>query len=296
TAAQETGFVYRVAALGPNGRSSWAAADEVETPAVLVIHDARVKRPGGKKPKPVTLTASGEFDVGTATFDLSRQAILRIEDQGIDIAGFVLKGRRLRFDQDGVRLDLLRAKGDSSRVAFRLQAKGDVVAALEGDGELALSIEWPDYTAVGMVELSGDRFRAGKLGRLSDPRAFISSLRAALKPGARDVLKIKAVFDASSGAPETAPDVEIGLGTFTFTAKSDQFTRRGDKWIFTQRVLGTRRVSLDFRAGKVSISLQAVELGEFAQGAMPVGVSIAFGDLLVEDAPVMKSTGKSLRY
>ena len=202
----------------------------------------------------------------------------------------------MRFQGDGVRLDLRGAKSGSSRVSFKLLVEGDLATALDPDGELTLSFERADYTAVGTVALAGDRFQPGKAGRLVDPSFHLGSFRAALKTGPKDSLGIKGVFDASGPTPGSAPEVVIRLGIFTFTAKADRFTQKGDKWVFSQRVVGTRKVTLDYKKGRVSISLRGVELGAYDSGLVPVTVSVEFGNVRFADMPVMGSNGKSLRY
>ena len=88
----------------------------------------------------------------------------------------------------------------------------------------------------------------------------------------------------------------IKLGFFEFRARADQFTRKGEKYTFKQKVVGSRKVTLDYKKGQVSIALKGVELGKYDKGAPPVTVSIEFADVRFEDTPKMTSTGKSLRY
>ena len=129
-----------------------------------------------------------------------------------------------------------------------------------------------------------------------DPVFNLLSLRAALKPGAKDALIVKATFHAADGTPDAAPEVVIRLGGFAFTARANQFTRKGDKWTFKQKALAIRKVTLDFGKGRVAISLKGVELGSHARGAVQLPLSIEFDDVRFADVPVLSSSGKSLRY
>ena len=75
-----------------------------------------------------------------------------------------------------------------------------------------------------------------------------------------------------------------------------QLARKGDKDRFNQSAIGTRKVTVDWRKGLISITLKRVELDDFESGAVPVTVSIEFADVRFEDTPVLSGNGKSLRY
>ena len=121
-------------------------------------------------------------------------------------------------------------------------------------------------------------------------------MRASLSAGAKDVLKIKAAFSNGDQVPDAAPEVRIALGDFEFRAPGGQFTRKRDRYRFNQKLLGSRKVTLDYAKGVVTISLAGVELGSFEKGSVPVFVSIAFGEVRFADVPMLSGNGKSLKY
>ncbi len=293
---QETPYLYRVAAVGEHGRSDWTVISDAATPAVILIRKAAIKRPKGKKPKPAKLTASGEFDIGSTDIELAGAAALGINDGALVIPAFVAKGKRLRFDGDGVRLDLTPSKTGSSRVTFKLTLEGALADAVEADGELSLAFRNQDFFALGTVQLTQDRFAAGKTGRLVDPPFQLSKFSGRLQFGDKDSLKMRGEFDASAGAPEVAPDVIVTVGFFEFTAPGGQFVRSKDKWVFKQTAVGTRTITLDYGKGRVSVSLKGIDLGQYDAGAAPAALGVEFGDVRFFDVPDLAAAKSSLKY
>jgi hypothetical protein len=293
TATQEANYLYRVASVGAAGRSGWSVTTESGTPAMLVVRKAVVKRAKGKPP---TLTATGEFDVGRLGFTYTAAATVGIGDTSVAVPNFQAKGKSYLHTAAGVKLQLVPAGSQSSRVRFKFVLEGEAVAALGPDGGLTLSYQSGAFRAVGTVQLAGDAFQPPRRGHLGDPSFHVLSLGAALKPGAKDSLNLKAAFHAEGGVPDTAPEFVVRLGFFEFVAKADQFKRSGDKWTFTQQVFGTRKVTLDYQRGLATVALRGVELGHHPKGAANVPLEVEFGDVWFADSPVMSSTGRALKY
>jgi hypothetical protein len=172
-------------------------------------------------------------------------------------------------------------------VVFKLIVDGDAAAALAADGDLTLGFEQGTYAAVGTVRLAKDKYVGGKLGHPVDPAVTVKKLTAKLKGGPKDVIKILGFLHDAGGVPAQAPDVVVSLGFFEFTAAGDQFSRKGDTWIFQQKLLGNRKVVLDYAKGRIAISLSGIELGTYAQGPTRIHFAVDVGDLHFEDTPVL---------
>ena len=129
-----------------------------------------------------------------------------------------------------------------------------------------------------------------------DPSFNLLSVRASLRAGSKDVLRIKGAFSNGDVLPDTAPEVTVTVGTFTLKFPSGQFTRRNDRYKYSQKVLGRRKVTVDFAKGTFTVSLAGVELGPYEKGSVPVTVSIEFESVRFRDTPLMTGNGKSLRY
>jgi len=292
TATQETDYNYDVTAFDGNGLSTRVETEEFRTPAVLVARKASIKR--GKNGKPSKLVLSGEFDIGGTWIDLADAATFRIGNRVIAISAFEAKGKGFRYQDDEIRIDLKPGKG-TSRVKFKLQATGALVDAIDPDAALTISFTNGDFLATGTIGLAGDKFQPGKLGEWLDPAFNIVSLGAKLK-GAKGALVIKAAFHAPGGVPDEASEVVVTLGYFTFRAPANQFKKKGDRWLFSQKVFGARKITLDYKKGLATISLKGVAVGSYPTGPIRVRVGVEFAGVRFEDTPEMTCTGKSLKY
>jgi len=295
SATQDGSYAYRVAAFDTNGLSAWAVSDDVETPAVLLAKKISLKLPKAGSSKQAKVTIDGEFDVGTIAFDFTQPAVVGVGDGLVNIPSLSRKGSTLRHSADGIRLDLKPGKG-SSRVVFKLIVVGDVASALPADGDVTLTFRQGAFSGSGVVTLARSRFLPGKFGNLVDPPLRVSSISAKMKSGAKDVLKVKSTFDATGGVPEDAPDVTVKFGFFEFDVTSEQFTPKGNKFVFKQKVFGSRKVTLDYAKGTISISIGGVELGSPGGDGIPVRFAVGLGPLRFASQPVLSRRKGSLKY
>ena len=90
--------------------------------------------------------------------------------------------------------------------------------------------------------------------------------------------------------------MRVEIGALKFTAPSGLFTRKKDRYQFTQKVFGTRRVTVDYAKGVISISLAGVEMGAVEGGNGPVPFSLEVDDMRFADAPQMTGSTKALKY
>jgi len=295
SATQDGSYAYRIAAFDSNGQSEWAVSDDVETPAVLIAKKISLKLPKAGSSKPAKVTIDGEFDVGTIAFDFTQPAVVGVGDGLVNIPSLSRKGSTLRHTADGIRLDLKPGKG-SSRVVFKLIVVGDVANALPADGDVTLTFRQGTFSGSGVITMARSRFLPGKFGNIVDPPLRVSSISAKVKLGAKDVLKVKSTFDATGGVPEDAPDVTVKLGFFEFEVTSEQFTPKGNKFVFKQKGFGSRKVTLDYAKGTISIAISGVELGTPGGDGIPVRFAVGLGPLQFASRPVLSGRKRSLKY
>lgn len=294
TAGQETVYLYRVAALGVNGRSGWAVAAQVSTDAMLVVRKAAIVR-SKQAGVPSKLTVSGEFDVGGRGVDLAAGASFGVDGGSIVVPSFVAKGATYSYSAAGVKLKMKAATG-TSRVFFTLQADDSAVALPAADGDTTFSYTNGAFRAAGTVTLSADAFLPPSRGAFVDPPLNLVSVAASLKTGAKDALTVKGAFHSVAGVPDIATEVHVKFGTFDMVVPGGGFTRAGDKWSFRESGLGSTSITLDYAKGAFAFVVRGVELGAHAAGADSVRTVVEFGDVRFDDTPQMASTGKSVRY
>ena len=152
------------------------------------------------------------------------------------------------------------------------------------------------FEGLGIVKLEKSKFLPGKFGRLVDPPLRIASISAKLKTGAKDVLKVKSTFDVAGGVPDEAPDVTVKFGFFDFEVTGDQFTQKGSKFLFKEKVFGARKVTLDFAKGTISLSIGGVELGVLNNDGIPVRFALGIGALRFASQPVLSVGKGSAKY
>jgi hypothetical protein len=293
TLSQDGSYAYRIAAFDENGHSEWVQSDDLVTPAVLLVK--KVIRKPGKGKRPARLTIDAEIDVGSRDRSFGGQGIFGIGSELVVAPSFTRKGSRWRHTAEGVRIDLKPGQG-TSRVGCKLVVDGPVAESVAADGELSVTFRHGAFEGVGVVTLEKGKFLAGKSGRLLDPPLRIGSISAKLKGGANDVMKVKAAFDAEGGVPETPPDVHVKLGFFEFDVPGDQFTPKGSKLLFKQKVFGTRKVTLDYAKGTISVSLGGVEVGNHSDDGIPIRFAFELGSLSFASQPVFSVRKGSLKY
>ncbi len=294
TAGQEIGYVYRVAAVGDNGRSGWAVAAEVDTDAMLVVRKATIVR-AKKAGTPSKLTLTGEFDVGGRGVNLAAGTSFGVGAGTVVIPSLVQKGATYSYAAAGVKVKLKAGTG-TSRVTFTLQTDDTLVALPAASDALTVSYGNGVFRAVGTVQLDGDAFLPPARGAFVDPPFNLLSVSASLKDGAKDTLVVKGAFHSATGTPGAAPEVHLTFGTFDLRAPGTQFTRSGDKWSFHETNLGSVAITLDYAKGAFSVVVRGAELGAHASGPDPVRVVVEFGNVHFADTPSLASTGKSVKY
>jgi len=294
TAGQESAYLYRVAALGENGRSGWSVASAVVTDAMLVVRKATITR-SKKSGAHAKLNVSGEFDVGGRGVDLAAGGSFGVGGGTIVVPAFTRKGAAFAFVGAGVRASLKPA-ARSSRVAFTLQTDDSLVALPASDGELTVSCAIGGFRAVGTVRLDRDAFQPPARGAFVDPPFNLLSIAATLKDGVRDTLTVKGAFHADGGAPDAAPEVHVRFGTYDLRVPGAGFTRAAAKWSFRERGIGNTTITIDYAKGTFAFVVTGIELGTHAAGPDAQRVVVEFGDVHFDDTPSMDSTGKSVKY
>ena len=283
TAVQENEYFYRVSAYDPAGTSGYAHSLGLTTPAVLILGKAKLKNG--------TLTLTGEFDTGPDPIDLTKPATLTVGDLEIAIPGFSVekKGKLLRYEGDGIVLDLIPAKSGSSRVAFKLKAAVD----LDPDGELDIRFASGTYNAMGAARLSGGQLNPKKgLGRVLSPTVQVLQVKGKLSAG-NAALKVKALFASFDPLPGTTPDVSIAVRTYTVEFVGTDFSGTGTK---RKLKIGNWKVTLDLAKGTLTASGKGLFLGSFHEGPQAMKLSVQVGDRVYKDLPVVAVTKSALVY
>jgi hypothetical protein len=297
--SQEAAFSYRVRAYDQNGRSRYAMAEVVSTPAALVVRSAKLTIPTGRasKRKKPTLIAKGEMDIGGTQVDLDGSATLWIGDTPVAIGGFasLRRGKLLRHDEDGIRLDLKPSAQGASRVPFTLTVVGDVAAALEKDGELFLRFKSGAFDAMGVVTLLAGQFNPARgKGTWIDPELNLLMVAATPK---RSSFKMKATFPPDD-LPDTAPEVSVLLDIFEISFESGAFKQRGKTKYVLSRKFGRvrQKVILDYRRGSLTIVLNGIALQSYDPGTVLVPLAVSIGETQLQDKPMLVVTKRSFRY
>ena len=90
--------------------------------------------------------------------------------------------------------------------------------------------------------------------------------------------------------------MSILLGFFEYEVTSDQFTKKGSKFLFSEKVFGARKVTLDYAKGTISLSVGGVEVGVYSNDGIPIRFALNLGTLRFVSQPVLSVNKGSMKY
>jgi hypothetical protein len=296
TAHPKLSYRYRIAALSLDGKSNWAESGTARMPAMLVVRSLTVPATGPAKAPPRVVVV-GEFDVGGTTVDLLQPSTLTIGGASLALPAGVAKGRGIRAEAEGARLDL-KPVGTTSRVGFLFQGPASLFPGLDANGDVRVAFDSGEYRAVGSVRLSGGAFQPPARGTLVDPECELITLAVSLKPSAADAFTLKGSFATAGSPPASPPQVVVRCGSSVFVCDPSLFKVTGNRLLLKQKVDGgTRLVKLDFAKGLATIVVRGgTEVGTLPKGSVPLLVEFSIGSLTYADTLTVKCTGGSARY
>jgi hypothetical protein len=225
---------------------------------------------------------------------VAAEAELRFGDATIALGNRKESKKGVQLDGDQFTL-LLKPSKTSSRVSFVLTGVGDRAAAIEPGTMLRLWYRQEGLAASGAVVLQGEKFAAGSTGALADPPLTVDVFSGKVANGPKDKLTMRCRF-AAGPAPEEAPSVSVQIGALRFSAPAAKFAKQGEKWIYSQKVLGAQKVVLDYAKGVATFSLAGIELGAFTIDFDPGELIVKVGGLEFRDRLVLGVTKKSVGY
>ena len=293
---QKQGYEFRVRSLGASGASRALETVALDMPAQIVIETA--KRTPATAARSARLAVKGRFDTGPVVEDLLAGVSLRVGEIAFDLSGEEGPGGRARYEEDGLRLDLIPARSGSSAVVFVLTLEGPAAEALAPDGELVLALEVGSFSGIGGARLEAGAFSAKKgVGERATPSLALSSFRARLGDPGLHSFAMKGVFRPYDAVPATAPDVRVEIGgAFAITLAGAEFTAKKGKFLLREKGPPGWNVTVDPLKGTISLKGVRLSLGEFPAGAAPVRIGLAVGDRRFEDELVLVSSGRTLSY
>ena len=249
-------------------------------------------------PEKSRLVASGFFDMGLATTDLSGAATLFVGTKVFVLPALERrKNGSYRYAGQGVDFTITPNKSGSSRAKFRLSTTGDLTGRVSADGLLTLRfIQAGVVDGTGSVGLQAGRYKLGKVrGTLTAPALFVYSAKATVNGGGRDTLTLKTGLGALGGTPPTAPDVTVAFGSFTATVPGAEFTPRGESFVFKGDVGGVTSLVMDYARETMTLSAKGIDLGTVPEGAQSVIVTVGAGGSRTVLVRVVRK-GNALRY
>jgi hypothetical protein len=274
-----------------------------ETLAIVVdafLLPSQVKfAPDAKDPAKGSFRSSGVLDTGSELVDLAGPGTLEIGPRAFPIPGLSAKGRRLAHTAGGVSFTVTPGKGGGSRGRYQLSVVGDLTDDVDPDLPLKLRFSNASVDARGEVELAGGRFKLGRTrGSVVEPVLYLEKVKAKLADAGPDSLKLGAGFATEGTTPDAPSDVHFAFGeAFAATVPASAFRRSKERW--TGEVAsggGTLSLTLDYGREKVTVKARGVELGDFAEGPVPLRVDLSVGDEARGAEVRAVRSGPTLRY
>jgi beta-propeller repeat-containing protein len=226
------------------------------------------------------LVASGFFDTGSGTPDLSAAATLTVGSTDFAIPALAASpdGRRFSFSGQGLTFVVTKNPFGSSRAKFKLKRTGDLAGIAPQNGDLELRFHNAVVDGRAEVRLAAGKFQLGRVrGALVAPNLFVVRAAATLKGAGKDGVSLIVGLATDGVTPAAAPDLHVRFGALDATIPHDQFQPHGDLFVFKGDVGGVTGVKLDYARETISIKARNATLGTFGQGANVVEIAVALG-------------------
>jgi hypothetical protein len=246
------------------------------------------------------LTASGFFDVGTKTTDLTHAATLTVGSLVVPVPAFtsVGNGKSFKYSANGLVFTIVPDKSGSSRAKFTLVRTGDLTNFVPQSGNVPMEFKNDVIDGKCTVALTNGKYTLGRIrGALVAPNLFLLKATAGLKGSGKDTLSLVAGLATNGTTPGAASDFTVRFGAgLNVTIPAGQFTVKGDKISFAGNASGVTSVVLDYKRETITVKGKALSLGSYADGSDAVTISIGLGTDSRAVAVRAVKKGTSLKY
>jgi len=263
----------------------------------LPLKSTRPVKPG--------LTSTGVFDTGPDPVDLSQQFDLHVSGWSAQVPGLTRgkDGRTWSASGTDYTFSVRTPSGGGSRCTFDLRISGDLTGKVSPEGFLPMGFETPGADASAMVRLEGGKFRLSNAPDALGP-SFLGCVTARAKlvgPG-RDTFSATLRFGGSGEVPDAPPRVTIGFcDTVPVVLDAAKMRMgkgkaRGTCTFRDPKTSGVWQATFDFARGTVKFAAKRCTVGQFAQGAVPLTITVGVDDDIRAVKVRASVRGRALKY
>jgi hypothetical protein len=283
------------------GSEAFGGGSEVITPDESYVLPRKLKaKLNEADPDLGKLTLRGLLDTGPDAVDLTAAATLDVGDWSLDAGALVPSpnGKTFIFEDEGLLFRLKASPIGSSKVTFKLKATGDFEGLLAEDADNDVLFTSAACEGTSTVTLDGLSFTLGKQpGTLVSPPLYLQAAKAKLPTGGDDSLVMRLGIATAGIAPPVAPEVSVGFGeSWSALVPGASFTRVGTKDVYVGEPGGLTSLVLDYAKERMTVKAKGIDLGDFADGASAVTVSVQLDLEGFAIAVRMVKKGAALKY
>jgi len=248
-----------------------------------------------------SLVAAGFLDTGPdADPALAAAATVTLGGMEIPVDGLVpdASGTKFTYKGAGLQFQVKASRIGSSKATFRVKYQGGLAGQVDPEQDVALSFDNGTVDGTGVVGLQAGGYVLGhRRGALVAPNLYLYKAKVGLKGDGQDTLSLKAGLATGGTTPEAASSVTVGFGgSFSRTVPAGSFVRNGERYEFHGDEGGITLVILDYLKETVTVKGKGLDLGTFAEGAVPVVVTVGIGGDARAVRVRMGRKGSSLVY
>lgn len=245
-----------------------------------------------KRPDRSTLKINTRLDECCAAIDYSQAVTLEINGTTWNLAGLTgnARGTVFKHADEELRIVLRPRLKDSSRGVLSITLRRDMTGLVGPDENVAIRFAAGTLDVRATAKLAGTRYIRGRDGEFVGPMIFPISARA--RANDPDRSSVRATFGLN-GLPGPPGDVTVGIGAFHQVLPGDEFGGSEDRPRWSSRDPGVRSVKVDYRRGKVTVSISRATIG--VTGA-DLTLTLGIGGETVEMTITPRSKGTSLSY
>ncbi len=288
------GLLREIVMLPTLASETFVPAEE----AYVLPKKVKVK-PNASKPEKSLVTATGVLDIGPGNPNMMGPFLATVGTAQFPMPGLVYQNGKFSIEDSGVSLTITPAKSGSSKATFKLKVKGAAVAGLDPNVATEIGFLTAGADGSGTVLLKKGAFKLGKVkGTLIEPNLFLYSAKAKIKGAGKDSLKLKVGLATLGGMPAAAPELSLTFGeNLCVTVPSASFKKKGkNTWQAKGPKGSLTSVKLDYARETLTISGANLSLGNLADGAQDLTVTIGLGTVARCVAVRMVKKGSSLKY
>jgi hypothetical protein len=245
-----------------------------------------------KRPDRSTLKINARLDECCAVIDYEQAVTLEINGTTWNLPGLTgnSRGTVFKHTDDELRVVLRPRLKGSSRGVLSITLRRDMTGLVGPDENVAVRVTAGTLDASATARLSGTRYIRGRDGDFTGPMIFPISARVRTNDPAGSSVRATFGLNALPGPPG---DVTVGVGSFQQVVPADEFAGTEDRPRWSSRDPGVRSVRVDYRRGKLTVSISKATLG--VTGADLV-LTLGIGGETVEMTITPRAKGSSLSY